>query len=720
MKTQITIARKVYSVIYVEDLKDSIIMFHAHTPKWISYDTETTGLHLKKDVPFVGAVCWSTDKVKLVYVFPTTKSNLEMLKFYADCVRRIYCHNTLFDMCMTANITGDDFVKSIKNWGDTQGLMRVCVDAVSPRDGGDRMALKYLADKYIDKDSSRYETEVKAWLKAKVAADRKVFIALLKAHGWTMKRYDAAMTTGAEEIPEDVMETVRQWRRDYPEPTYKDVPMDIMLPYVATDVVLCDIIIEMTLPIIKERKQGNVVAREFANLPVTFKMLRRGFKADRDYLLESAARLDDYIEDLQIKMYELAGREFSVSQHAVIKDIYEERTGIRPESTDSQFLSKRIAEERDELAKHIKALRSLEKWQSTYAHKLLEMSEYDGRIYASLNQFGTISGRHSGDFQQMPKEALLTLEGEELFHPRKAIIVDEGSKIFFLDQSQQELRVQAHNTIMTRKGGDLNLCRAYMPFKCVHNETGEIYNFETEEGKARWNEYRSGAPAGHWEDVLKEGWSAWIVPETKQPWVPTDVHSATTIQALDLMGMGEVDAATFKHWRYIGKRYNFMKTYGGGPKKSAEVLEITLEECTAIDEGFKQSFPTIVTYQEEMVELMHMQGYVENMYNRRYYITNNRKFYKVANYNIQGPCADDLKEKIVKIDELLEDRGYRSQILMPIHDELVFEIVDGEEDIVPELQKIMEYTPGLYVPFVVEAEYTTTNWAEKHKFEGVV
>lgn len=717
MKTVITIAEQDYDVYYVEDLHEAIPLFNRFRPHWISYDTETTGIHLKKDRPFVGAICWSTSEIKVVYVFPTDKDNLMLLKIFADGVRRIFCHNTIFDMCMTANVAGDDLVRSITNWGDTMGLMRVSVDAVSPRDGGDKLALKTLADKYIDKDSSRYEAEVKSWLKAKEAADRKIFIALLKKHGWTKERFEKATGNGAEEIPAEVMETYRQWRKDYPQPNYKDVPMDIMLPYVATDVVLCDLLIKMTMPVIKHRNQGVVIKREFDNLPISFKMVRRGFKADRKYLLESAARLDNYIEDLQIRMYELAGRKFSVGQHAVIKAIYEDKLGYRPASTDAQFLNKRVTEERDELAKHIKALRSLEKWQSTYAHKLLEMSEYDGRIYASLNQFGTISGRHSGDFQQMPKEALFTMDGEELFHPRKAIIVDEGSKIFFLDQSQQELRVQAHNTIMTRKGGDLNLCRAYMPFKCVHNETGEIFDFETEEGKARWNEYRTGAPEGHWEDVLNDGWSAWIVPETGKAWIPTDVHSATTTQALKLMDMEDVDATTFKHWRYIGKRYNFMKTYGGGPKKSAEVLEISVEQCVAIDEGFKESFPTIITYQEEMVELMTMQGYVENLYGRRYYISNNRNFYKVANYNIQGPSADDLKEKIIKINKLLEDRGMRSLILMPIHDELVFEIVDGEEYIVPELQRIMEYTPGLYVPFVVEAEYTDTNWAEKKKIQ---
>ena len=187
---------------------------------------------------------------------------------------------------------------------------------------------------------------------------------------------------------------------------------------------------------------------------------------------------------------------------------------------------------------------------------------------------------------------------------------------------------------------------------------------------------------------------------------------------MKLMGFDPdaVAKEVYKYWRSIGKTYNFMKTYGGGPKKSAEVLEITVEECTMIDEGFVKSFPVIMDYQNAIINTFYKQGYITNLYGRRYYLSDQRKFYKGANYMIQGSCADDLKEKILTIDDFLEFHGYRSQILMPVHDELIFKIFDDEQHIVPTLCEILMHAPNLLVPLVVEPDYTETNWFEKTAF----
>lgn len=710
-------------------------------PRWITYDVETTGLHLKKDKPFLAAIAWHTDTQRVVFVFPTTKENLMILKDMAAMVKTLYAHNTVYEMHMTANIGGDELTLGIKNWGDTMGILRLVFESLSAGNGGDSLALKQASVKYIDKTANRYEKAVKAALSAKAAADRKILIAMLKVHGWTIKRFEDSLNKGTEKLPDYIYRIYEEWREAYPEPTYQDVPMDIMLPYVATDVILTDIFVEMGAPIIVEKDQGKVLMREFKNLPATFKMTRIGFKVNREYLFECAANLDSYIEDLRIRMHEIAGREFSVGQHAVIKEIYTERLGERPLSTDALFL-KKVASQGDELAPLITKLRSMEKWRATYLQKHIEMSEYDGRIYPSLNQFNPVTGRSSGDFQQMPRAPLLTLEGdmqrktnggswtpedpgsgcdpkEELYYPRKAIINDDdGSKMFFLDFSQEELRFQAHWTLPF--GGDTNLCRAYMPFKCVHYETGEFYDYMTEEGKERWAEMRPGSPKKYWEDLLKDGWSAWVVPETGKPWIPTDVHSSTAEKAMVLMNLDPKTVAkdVYKYWRGIGKVYNFMKTYGGGPEKSAEVLDITLEQAYAIDNGFLESFPVVRDgYQRGIEKAFMMKGYITNIYGRRYYIHNARKFYTGANYNIQGSCADDLKEKIIILDRFFTDNNLRSYMLMPIHDEVAYKIYDDEQWIVPYLCEIMKHTPLLHVPLVVEPDYTETNWAEKKAFD---
>lgn len=740
---EITLGGKTYRVEWVDDLVQvsHLLQSLPVKPKWFTFDTETSGLHIKKDRAFLGAVAWHTDTERVAYVFPTKKnpkapkSHWNNLVNMSEQVTWIVAHNTVYDMHMLANEAGEDVVYAIKNWGDCQGLLRLVFEAVSPSNGGEKLALKTVSKRFVDPDADKYEAAVKGWLKAKKAADRKVLIALLKQHKWTMKRFEEATNAGSnEEVPAEVLNTYFQWLRDFPEPNYGDVPMEIMLPYVASDVILTDLVVDMSVPIVTHRKQWGVIKREFKNLKSTFKMTRRGFRVDRDYLEESAVRLDDYIEDLNITMHSLAGRQFTVGQHEVIKDIYEERLGKRPASTNKEFMKKQM-DQGDELAKYIRKLRTLEKWRSTYVGNILKGSAYDGIFYAGLNQFGAVSGRYSGDFQQMPKDPLLTFEGDEqkkanggkwtpgeggcdpaqeLFYPRKAIINREGSRMFYLDFSQEELRFQAHFTLFL--GGDLNLCRAYMPFQCVHYVTGETYSYHTAAGRDRWKECREGSPVGYWEDVLKAGHSAWVVPETGKPWIPTDVHGSTAEKALKLMGIDVTDLKVFKYWRQIGKTYNFMKTYGGGPKKSAEVLDITFEQCKAIDDGFLISFPVIPKYQDSIVNTVCMQGYITNMFDRKYYISDTRKAYKLANYNIQGSCADDLKEKILIVDKFFEEKQVQSQILMPVHDELIFEIFDGEEWVVPHLCEMMMHSPKLLIPLVVEPDFTNTNWAEKEAY----
>ena len=85
--------------------------------------------------------------------------------------------------------------------------------------------------------------------------------------------------------------------------------------------------------------------------------------------------------------------------------------------------------------------------------------------------------------------------------------------------SQIELRAQANYTVLLGRP-DLNLCRAYMPFKCKHYITGEEYEFETKEGRQRWSE------------KTPNGESVWILEDGETHWTPTDVHSETSHNTL--------------------------------------------------------------------------------------------------------------------------------------------------------------------------------------------
>jgi DNA polymerase-1 len=421
-------------------------------------------------------------------------------------------------------------------------------------------------------------------------------------------------------------------------------------------------------------------------------MERQGIKVDREYLNQANYKLEQYIQDLKILSHQLAGTSFNVGQHKLIKQIYTERLGIEPKSTDKQFLTKQ-GREGDELAKVISKLRRLEKWKETYIERILDASAHDGRFYTSMNQFNPISGRFSGDAQQFPKDRIVDENGEEIYHPRRAFATTD-SYLYFIDFSQIELRVQAHYTIPF--GGDMNLCRAYFPFKCKHY----IGGFEFDDLKT-WNEKQA------------DGSSAWLM-ENGKPWTPTDVHAATANKALEAMNL-TAEGAEFKKWRDIGKRFNFMRNYGGGDAKAAEVLEIELEQAKAMNRGYTEAFPLVVQYQKWVESVMDNQGYIENLYGRRYYINNPNRFYKCANYLIQGSCADMLKEKMILIDKYITDKKLKMRLVLCVHDELIFSVPDGEEKHIIEIQRMMENAPIVSVPIVAEVERTTKTWADKGK-----
>lgn len=599
-----------------------------------------------------------------------------------------------YDMHMVANVMMTDTFVSTLKWGDTMCLARLAFEAISVRDGGDSLALKHISKKYIDPKSDQYEKDVKAWLKSKEAMDKKILIAMLKSVGWNLKRMQNALD-GSEDLPQEVVDIWNSWNRSYPKPTYKDVPQTIMIPYLAVDVIITKILVEKALPVVVERHQQTTMTREFNLIPVVFKMERQGMKVDRKYLKDANYKLEQYIQDLKVLSHQLAGTSFNVGQHKIIKQIYAERLGVEPKSTDKQFLTQQTREG-DELALVISKLRRMEKWKETYIERILEASEYDGRMYTSMNQFNPISGRFSGDFQQFPKDRITDDEGIEIFHPRKAFVTTDDY-LYFIDFSQIELRVQAHYTIPF--GGDVNLCRAYMPFKCKHYNTNEnFYHLNT------------------WDEKQPDGSSAWLMEDGK-PWTPTDVHAATARKALEAMGTdpNSLDAWQFKRWRNIGKSFNFMRNYGGGDAKAAEVLEIELEQAKAMNRGYSEAFPLVIQYQKWVEAVLEKQGYIDNLYGRRYYLNNPNRFYKCANYLIQGSSADMLKEKMIEIDRYITDKKLKTKMVMCIHDEIIFDVPKGEERHIVAIQMMMEHSPIIQVPIVAEVERTTTTWKDKGK-----
>lgn len=152
-----------------------------------------------------------------------------------------------------------------------------------------------------------------------------------------------------------------------------------------------------------------------------------------------------------------------------------------------------------------------------------------------------------------------------------------------------------------------------------------------------------------------------------------------------------------------------MIQYGAG---KAKVLDMVgdVDEGTKLYNGNKAAFQGLVAYAEMVKKLYYKNKYAENAYGRKYIL----KYYshKLSNYVIQGTGAQILKQKIWQTADYLKDK--KSRLIHNIHDELQFEIAEGEEHIIQELKAIMEDTGDMFiVPIVADVETTRTNWEEK-------
>lgn len=699
---------------HIDEPSEMLKAFREDKPKSVGFDTETTGLHIKYDKPFLVQLGWFPK----VYTFEP--SERMMCAFFQICrsVKWVFGHNITYDCHMLTNIGYGKEVEQMDNLCDTQAIMRLAIEAKSVRHGGDNLKLKDLGVKYIHPYAANSETLVKAGLKKAGEERVKVLAAALRQFPiegeftptgrqkyWgkgVIEKFMKDITNDISDLPEGVRDVWVDWLEEYPEPTYEDIDRELMLKYAGEDVATTLMLAKYGMEIVIARQQESILQLERDCLLPTYRMERQGMKVDAKYLEESRLRMKEYIIKCRAEMTELCGEEVTVGQHERIKEIFYDKFDIGLESADKATL-REIRRNFDgkpkRLAELIGTLRTAEKWYSTYIVGVQKNAAYDGRAYTQINLNGAISGRMSSNFQQFPRDAFRTLDGEELYHPRQAFVVDGGdfSELVFIDYSQIELRVQAHYTILV-SGGDVNLCRAYMPFRCKHYQTGEEFDFRTDVGRDRWDEKK------------ENGESVWL-DETGKPWIPTDVHTATASRAYPHIPTDSPEFRQPNGPRDKGKTTNFASNYGGGAGALVDVLGISWEEAEQLVNGYNEAFPGVITYQQAIIKAHDKKGYVQNHYGRRYYLRDNRDAYRLSNFVVQGSCADALKLAIIEMDKFLQSR--ETKMVMPIHDEQIFSQHWADIGIEEELKAIMiKAFDWCLVPVAVGIDRTKTSWRE--------
>jgi len=662
-------------------------------PDVVVYDTETTGLNIITDKPFLMSIGFE----KYVYTLEPKKDWVNRIWQNLKGIQYLIAHNAKYDYHMMIN--NETPIPEYIKLADSMTIARL----TEYSDSLDGIGLDDIGAKYVDKDSKFASSVIKQHINQ---INRKRLTDLknnLKRHlqeeklDYKISDVMSAYYERVQYIPTPLNPLFKHIDGIYQQPNYKDSYIEnpnLMLSYAADDIVIVLEYLHKVIPTL-EIVDPNYLTfnRECDLIRVVGDMERVGLSVDIFYLISSRDKVQNYIDTRYKKLEELTKAKFSSGQHKVIMKYFMDTHQIYMNNADIKALED-IVERFDgtpkEVASLIIELRTLDKWLSTYIEGMLNRI-VDGRVYTSFNNSGAVTGRVSSDLQQQPKEPLLDVDGNELFHPRKVFLNDIGTRTFYFDFSQMELRVQAHYTLKVA-GGDLNLCRAFIPYKCNSMLTGKEYSYPNDD----WN-------SGEWLD------------ENDKPWTPTDLHSATTLQAFPDL---KLDDPNFGHYRSLGKRANFAKNYGAGWAKLMGALKISEDIAKALDSGYNKAFPKVRDYQRWVEKQLQLYGYVENLYGRRYYVSSSNNFYKGYNYLIQGSCADLMKLKEIEIAKFLKDNNLKSKMILVVHDEVQLAIPKDEEWIVPKIKEILDDNKVVdTLPMICEVEVTNSNWANKEKYD---
>ena len=402
---------------------------------------------------------------------------------------------------------------------------------------------------------------------------------------------------------------------------------------------------------------------EMPLIQVLSDMELQGVKIDTEHLAQYSKILTKQMEEIEAKAKELAQtpqvnlsspKQVGILLFEKLKIVDDMKQSVRGNyPTDEQTL-KTLADKHP-IIEEILEYRNLKKLLSTYIDALpMIISRKDGKLHTTFNQALTATGRLSSTNPNLQNIPVRTERGKEI---RKAFVPsDENGYIVSADYSQIELRLMAHFS------QDAHLIEAFNSGKDVHTATAaKLFN--------------------------------------------TDIESVTEAQ------------------RRKAKTVNFGIIYGISPFGLAERMDIGVKEAKEFIESYFKNYPSVKAYIEETIERAKITGYVETLYGRRRYLSginsrNNtvRKFNErnAINAPLQGSAADIIKIAMVNVWKRLKKQALKSKMILQVHDELVFDVVAGEKEIIMEIAKQeMESVADLNVKLIADCNYGK-NWLESH------
>ncbi len=400
---------------------------------------------------------------------------------------------------------------------------------------------------------------------------------------------------------------------------------------------------------------------EMPLMPVLAEMEMNGVVLDTESLKQTSKDLTARMNEIEARIYELAGEQFNISSPKQVGDILFAKMKIidKPKKTKTgQYVTSEEVltqlQGKHEIVADILAFRGLKKLLSTYVDNLPTLiNPRTGHIHTSFNQCITATGRLSSSDPNLQNIPVRGEDGKEI---RKAFVPEPGCQFFSADYSQIELRVMAHLS------GDENMVEVFREGKDLHAATAS-------------NIYKKPI-----EEVSRDE-------------------------------------------RTKSKRANFGIIYGITVFGLSERLNISRDESKLLLDGFFETFPKVKDYMERAKEEARQKGYVTTLFGRRRYLpdinSQNATVRGFAERNainapIQGTAADIIKVAMIRIHERFQREGIRSKMILQVHDELNFSVYPEEKGRVEQIViEEMQNAIPLHVPLVADSGFGQ-NWLEAH------
>ncbi len=372
-------------------------------------------------------------------------------------------------------------------------------------------------------------------------------------------------------------------------------------------------------------------------------MEREGFLVDADALQALGEEFRAHIALLTDEIAALMGARINLNSPKQLGEMLFDKMGLpapkktqRGYSTSAEVLENLAAEH--EVCAKILEYRKYQKLESTYIDSLLNLQDAAGRIHSRFDQVATATGRISSAEPNLQNIPVRTELGRQI---RRAFIARPGCVLVDADYSQIELRVLAHMS------GDETMIEAFREGQDIHARTAsEVY----------------GVPL---EQVTHE-------------------------------------------MRSASKAVNFGIVYGISDFTLAKNISVSRKEAREFIERYFERYPGVKRYMDAAVAEGREKGYVTTLMGRRRYLPelasanfNLRSFGErcAMNSPIQGTAADIIKLAMIRVADALRKGGYKARLILQVHDELIVEAPENEQERVRALLKdCMEGVAALAVP----------------------